>query len=43
MHTRDGLYLSGKNAVVFVYELSAAVDNGMGSVTNIFGSKRCLN
>ena len=27
---------------VFVDELSAAVDSGMGSITNIFGSKHCL-
>ena len=29
---RDGLHLSGKGAAVFLDELSAAVDNGMGSV-----------
>ena len=39
MYMRDGLYLSGKGAA----ELSAAVDSGMGSIPNIFGSKHCLN
>ena len=33
----------GKGAAVFVDELSAAVDSGMGTMTNIFGSKHCLN
>ena len=28
---------------VFADELSAAVDSGMGTMTNIFGSKHCLN
>ena len=28
---------------VFEEELSAAVDSGMGTMTNIFGSKHCLN
>ena len=32
-----------KGAAVFVDELSAAVDSGMGSITYIFGSKHCLN
>ena len=40
---RDGLHLSGKGAAVFVDELSAAVDSGMGRIKNIFGSKHCLN
>ena len=35
--------LSGKGAAVFADELSAAVDSGMGTMTNIFGSKHCLN
>ena len=43
MYMRDGLHLSGKGAAVFTDELSAAVDSGMGSITNIFGSKHCLN
>ena len=43
MCMRDGLHLSGKGAAVFAEELSAAVDSGMGSITNIFGSKHCLN
>ena len=32
-----------KGAAVFADELSAAVDSGMGSISNIFGSKHCLN
>ena len=32
-----------RGAAVFADELSAAVDNGMGTMTNIFGSKHCLN
>ena len=36
MFMRDGLHLSGKGAAVFADELSAAVDGGMGSITNIF-------
>ena len=40
---KDGLRLSGKGAAVFADELSAAVDSGMGTMTNIFGSKHCLN
>ena len=43
MFMRDGLHLSGNGAAVFTNELSAAVDSGMGSITNIFGSKHCLN
>ena len=45
MYMRDGLHLTGKGAAVFADELSAAVDSGMGSITNIFGSisKHCLN
>ena len=43
MFMRDGLHLSGKGAAVFADELSAAVDSGMGNITNIFGSKHCLN
>ena len=43
MYMNDGLHLSGKGAAVFVDELSAAVDSGMGSITNIFASKHCLN
>ena len=38
MYMRDGLNLSGKGAAVFVDELSAAVDSGMGSITNILVS-----
>ena len=43
MYMKDGLHLSGKGAAVFADELSAAVDSGMGTMTNIFGSKHCLN
>ena len=35
--------LSGKGAAVFAGRLTAAVDSGMGSITNIFGSKHYLN
>ena len=40
---RDVLHLSGKGAAVFADKLSEAVKSGMGSITNIFGSKHCLN
>ena len=43
MYMRDGLHLSGKGAAVFADGLTAAVDSGMGSITNIFCSKHCLN
>ena len=43
MYMKDGLHLSGKGAAVFVDGLSAAVDSGMGSITNMFGSKHYLN
>ena len=45
MYMKDGLHLlvSGKGAAVFANGLIAAVDSGMGSITNIFGSKHCLN
>ena len=43
MYTTDGLHLSGNGAAVFADELSAAVENAMGSITHIFGSKHCLN
>ena len=39
MYTSDGLRLSG-NGAVFFDELSAAVDIGMSSITNIGGVKR---
>ena len=42
MLRRDGFHLSGKDAAVFADELLAAVDSGVGSINNIFGSKRCL-
>ena len=43
MYMKNGLHLSGKGAAVFADGLSAAVDSGMGSVSNIFGSKHYLN
>ena len=43
MYVKDGLHLSGNGAAVFADKLSAAVDSGMGTITNIFGSKHCLN
>ena len=43
MYMKDGLHLSGKGAAVFENKLSAAVDSDMGTMTNIFGSKHCLN
>ena len=43
MFMRDGLLLSGNGTAVFVDELSAAVDSGLGSINNIFGNKHCLN
>ena len=43
MYMKDGLHLSGKGAAVFADELSAAVDSGIDSITNIFCSKHCLN
>ena len=42
-YMKDGLHLSGKGAAVFADGLSAAVDSGMGSISNIFGSKHYLN
>ena len=39
MYMNDGLHLSRKGAAVFADELSAAVDSGTGSITNMFGSK----
>ena len=36
MYTRDRLHLSRKGAAMFADELSAAVDSGMSSITNIF-------
>ena len=43
MYMKDGLHLSGKGAAVFADGLTAAVDSGIGSITNIFGSKHCVN
>ena len=43
MYMKDGLHLSGKGAAVFADGLTAAADSGMGNITNIFGSKLCLN
>ena len=35
MYMKGGLHLSGKGAAVFADVLTAAVDSGMGSITNI--------
>ena len=35
MYMKDGLHLSGKGASAFANGLSAAVDSGMGSISNI--------
>ena len=44
MFMRNGFHLNRKGAAVFVDELSStAVDSGMGSINNIFGSKYCFN
>ena len=43
MYMKDGLHLSGKGAAVFADGLSAAVDSGMGSVSNNVSSKHYLN
>ena len=43
MFMRDRLHLSGKSAAVFVDELSGAIDSGLSSIKNIFGSRHCLN
>ena len=42
MYIKDELHLSGKGAAVFADGLTVAVDSGMGSITNIFGSKHDL-
>ena len=43
MYMKDGLRLREKGAAVFADGLTAAVDSGMGRISNIFGSKHCLN
>ena len=43
MYMKDGLHLSGKGAAVFADGLTAAVDNDMDSITNIFGGQHYLN
>ena len=43
MYMKDGLQLSGKGAAVFADRLTASVDSGIDSITNIFGSKYYLN
>ena len=40
MYMKDGLHLSGKGVAVFADKLSAAVDSGMGTITNIFGTDK---
>ena len=43
MFNSDGLHLSGKGAAAFADDLSGAVDSGMDSIQNMFGTKYCLN
>ena len=43
MYMKNGLRVSGKGAAVFADGLTAAVDSGMGNITNMVGSKHCLN
>ena len=43
MYMKDWLCLSAKGAAVFADGLTAAIDSGLGNITNIFGSKHCLN
>ena len=43
MYMKDGLHLSGMWAGVYADGLTAAVDSGMGSITNIFDRKHYLN
>ena len=43
MYMKEWLHLNGKGAAVFADGLTAAVDSGMGSIRNIFGSKYYLN
>ena len=43
MYMKNGLHLSRKGAAVVADGLAAAVDSGMGSITNIFGSQHYLN
>ena len=43
MYMKEGLHLSGQGAAVFADGLSAAVDSGMGSISNTSGSKHYLN
>ena len=43
MYMRNRLYLIGMGAAIFADEFTAAVDSDVGSITNIFGSKHCLN
>ena len=43
IYMKDGLKLGGKGATVCADELSAAVESGMGSITNYCGRKHYLN
>ena len=43
VYMKDGFHLSGKGPAVFADGLTAAVDSGMSSITNIFDSKHYLN
>ena len=43
MYMKDGLHLNRQGAAVLADGLTAAVDSGMGSIRNIFGSQHYLN
>ena len=43
MYMKDRLHLSGKGAAVIADGLTTAVESGMGSIMNIFGSQHYLN
>ena len=43
MYMKDGLYLTGKWATVFVDGTSATEYSGLGRISNKFGSKHYLN
>ena len=43
MYMKERLHLCGKGAAVFADGLATAVDNGMGSITFLFGSRHYLN
>ena len=43
MYMKDWIHLSGKGVAEFADGLTVAEDSGMSTITNIFGSKHCLN